>query len=166
MEKSKQSTIVLNVRDKPGTLIRIALVFSRRGYNIESLVVSTSQQKGFSIMTIVTTGDVSGLQNILKQLNKLVDVVSAHDRTDHDVVTRELSLIKLRYTQETRLHILSIANAFRCTVLDLDKECIIIEAHGSTDTIERLKNALEEFDVIEEISTGNVLISRSAEPTS
>ncbi len=162
----QQHTIVLHVRNRPGTLIRIALVFSRRGYNIESLVVSPTQNRSFSIMTIVITGNPEGLNNILKQLNKLIDVVHASDRTNQDVITRELSLIKIRYTEKTRLHILSIASAFQCDILDIDKESIIIEAHGSADTIERLKRVLEEFNIIEAISTGNVLISRSAEPTS
>ena len=98
----KQHNISLYVNNKPGVLIRIALVFARRGYNIDSLVVSGSNDPDFSRMTITATGDPDTLNLMLKQLNRLVDVVYAQDLTDLPVLKKELALFKVRNTDETR----------------------------------------------------------------
>jgi acetolactate synthase-1/3 small subunit len=100
-------TISLYVANKPGVLIRIALVFARRGYNIDSLVVSEGHDPSFSHMTISATGDRKTLDQILKQLNKLVDVVHAKDHTEDTVIEREMALVKIKCPAEKRAEVLS-----------------------------------------------------------
>jgi acetolactate synthase-1/3 small subunit len=161
----KKHVISLYVNNKPGALIRIALVFARRGYNIDSLVVSEGHDPAFSHMNITATGDEKTLQQILQQLNKLVDVVHAKDHTGDDIIQRELALIKLHCTADTRNEVLQIAHVFKCVAVNLTDTTITLEITGETEKIDALHRMLNHYGILEMVRTGNVLITRGEETT-
>jgi acetolactate synthase-1/3 small subunit len=161
----KKHVISLYVNNKPGALIRIALVFARRGYNIDSLVVSEGHDPAFSHMNITATGDEKTLQQILQQLNKLVDVVHAKDHTGDDIIQRELALIKLHCTADTRNEVLQIAHVFKCAAVNLTDTTITLEITGETEKIDALHRMLNHYGILEMVRTGNVLITRGEETT-
>ena len=169
MEQEKLSfrhTISLYVANKPGVLNRIALVFSRRGYNIDSLVVSESNDPDFSQMNIVASGDKETLDQILNQLNKLIDVVSAKDYSGEDVIQKELALIKILCPPDKRTEVLQISQAFRAETVDLTQETLTLQVTGKTEKIDALKTMLEPFGIREIVRTGKVLITRGNKRTS
>jgi acetolactate synthase-1/3 small subunit len=161
----KKHVISLYVNNKPGALIRIALVFARRGYNIDSLVVSEGHDPAFSHMNITATGDEKTLHQILQQLNKLVDVIHAKDHTGDDIVERELALIKLYCTADTRSEILQVAHVFKCDAVNLTDTTITLEVTGETEKIDALHRMLNQYGILEMVRTGNVLIARGEETT-
>ncbi|KGE73750.1 acetolactate synthase [Spirochaeta lutea] len=154
------------VANKPGVLIRIALVFARRGYNIDSLVVSESKDARYSTMNIVATGDELVLDQILKQLNKLVDVIRAHDRTEDDIIQKELALYKIQCTGESRMQVLQLAHAMGCETTDVSESTVILLAHGHSEQLDSISQILEQYGVIEMVRTGKVLMARGEELTS
>ena len=156
----KKHTISLYVANKPGVLIRIALVFARRGYNVDSLVVSPSADPDFSTMNIVASGDEKVLDQILKQLNKLIDVVHASDRTNDDVIHRELALIKVHCEPDMRGEVLQLAKALDCDTVDLGESSVTIETTGNSDKLDAVSRVFERYGVLEMIRTGKVLIAR------
>jgi acetolactate synthase-1/3 small subunit len=156
----RKHTISLYVANKPGVLIRIALVFARRGYNIDSLVVSPSADEHFSTMNIVASGDKKTLNQILKQLNKLIDVVHATDRTNDDVIHRELALIKITCDPDHRGEILQLAKALDCDTVDLGDGSVTIEATGTSEKLDAVSKVFERYGLLEMIRTGKVLIAR------
>ena len=158
-------TISLFVHNRPGVLVRVALVFSRRGYNIESLVVSPSASGGFSRMTITCSGPADVLHQIILQLDKLVDVIHAHDHTDDDAVTRELALFKVACTVEQRAEILQIAEVFRSKTIDITEETITVEATGTSEKMDALEKMLANFDLREMVRTGKVVMARGTQIT-
>lgn len=162
----KRHTISLFVANKPGVLIRISLVFARRGYNIDSLVVSSGSDPRFSTMNIVARGDAKVLDQILKQLNKLVDVVSAKDRTDEDIIQKELALFKVGCTGAPRFEVLQLAGSMECEVVEVSENAVILETVGDSERIDSVYKVLEGYGVIELVRTGKVLMSRGSEITS
>ena len=158
--------ISLYVSNQPGVLIRIALVFAKRGYNIDSLVVSTAEDPRFSRMNIVASGDKKTLEQILKQLNKLVDVISAKDHTGENIVERELSLIKVNCTTENRTEIVQIASAFNAKTIDLSEKTITFEVVGDSAKLDAFQKLMEKYEIDELVRTGKVIISRGMEHTS
>jgi len=162
----RKHTISLLVADKPGVLIRISLVFARRGFNIDSLVVSASKDPGFSIMNISAKGDAKTLVQIIKQLNKLVDVVSASDRTDDDILSQELALFKVRHSAENRAEILQLAGVIGCKTLDIAETAIVFQLSGSSDTIDGAITVFDPYGIIELMRTGKVLMTRGVKRTS
>lgn len=156
----KKHTLSLYVANKPGVLIRIALVFARRAYNVDSLVVSPSADPNFSRMNIVASGDEKVLDQIIKQLNKLVDVVHAADRTNDDVIHRELALIKIPCEPDMRREVLQLAKALDCDTVDLGERSVTIEVSGRTDKLDAVSRVFERYGVLEMIRTGKVLIAR------
>lgn len=161
----RKHTISLQVANRPGVLIRIALVFARRGYNIDSLVVSPSSDPAFSMMNIVATGDEKTLDQILKQLNKLIDVVHASDRTGEDIVQRELCLIKIGCSANDRGEILQLAHALKCEIVDLDDTSVTMQVHGSSEHLDSVNEVFSEYGVIELVRTGKVLMVRGNKHT-
>ena len=159
-------TLSLYVANKPGVLIRIALVFARRGYNIDSLVVSPSSDPDFSTMNIVASGDAKTLDQILKQLNKLVDVLHASDRTNDDVIHRELALMKVHCEPDMRGEILQLAKALDCDTVDLGERSVTIEAAGKTDKLDAVARVFRRYGVMELIRTGKILMARGETITS
>ena len=164
-QKPEKNTIGLLVNDQPGVLMRISPVFARRGYNIESLVVSSAHLPRTSRMTITCTGPDDVLHQIILQLNKLVDVVHAKDHTDDQAVTRELALFKVGCSVPERTEILQIAEAFRGKTVDISEETITIEATGTSDKMDALESLLGKFDLREMVRTGKVVMARGAHPT-
>lgn len=160
MPGMKKHTISLYVSNKPGVLIRIALVFARRGFNIDSLVVSAAHDPAFSRMTIVATGDESTFDQILKQLNKLVDVIEARDATLEDVVQRELALVKIRATPDTRSEVLQVASAFKSDVVDIGENTITIMTTGKAGKMDSINSVFDKYGVVEVVRSGKLLIGR------
>ena len=164
-QKPEKNTIGLLVNDQPGVLMRISQVFARRGYNIESLVVSPAHLPRTSRMTITCTGPDDVLHQIILQLNKLVDVVHAKNHTDDQAVTRELALFKVGCSVPERTEILQVAEAFRGKTVDISEETITIEATGTSDKMDALESLLGKFDLREMVRTGKVVMARGAHST-
>jgi acetolactate synthase-1/3 small subunit len=161
MENSMEKhTISLYVSNIPGILVRIALVFARRGYNIDSLVVSPAHDPAFSRMTIVAIGEKNTLDQILKQLNKLIDVVEAKDETGEEVVHREMALVKIRCSDETRSEVLQLANAFKGDVVDIGDTTVTFMTTGKTPKMEAINSVFDKYGVMEVVRSGKLLIAR------
>ena len=153
-------TLSVLVEDTPGVLARVAALFSRRGFNIESLAVGATEQKNMSRMTIVVSAEDSVLEQITKQLNKLINVIKIVEQDDDNAVARELALIKVRADASTRGQIIEAANLFRARVIDVSPESLIIEATGTPAKFEALLRVLEPYGVREIVQSGLVSLSR------
>ncbi len=158
-------TISLLVSNKPGVLTRIALVFARRGYNIDSLVVSQGQSAQFSRMNIEATGDERTLTLMLAQLNRLVDVIHAVDHVADNVVQRELALVKVTCRPEIRTQILQIADTFRSQAVDISDETMTFQITGQTTKVDAFQQMMKPFGIMELVRTGKVVMSRGTEST-
>lgn len=158
-------TISLLVRDAPGVLVRVAMVFSRRGYNIESLVVSPAARAGFSRMTVTCSGDPSILEQMIKQLAKLVDVVHALDHTTSDRFETEIALIKIRCAGNFRREVLEIAEHFNAKVVDYAGESVILRVYGDSDKLDAMVALFQEESVVELIRSGKIVMTRALEVT-
>ncbi len=158
MANDDKHTISLYVANKPGVLIRIALVFARRGYNIDSLVVSEGHDPSFSHMTISATGDRKTLSQILKQLNKLVDVVHAKDHTEDTVIEREMALVKIKCPSDKRAEVLQMAHVFECETIDLTEDTVTLQVTGETTKLDNVHTVFGSFGIMEMVRTGKVLI--------
>lgn len=161
----KKHSISLNVANKPGVLIRIALVFARRNYNIDSLVVSESADKNFSSMNITATGDPETLNLMLNQLNRLVDVVHAKEHSDENSLLRELALVKVRCTKEQRTDVLQIANVFKARNMDISDDTITFQVTGSSSKLDAFQELLTPYGIVELIRSGNLIMARGSETT-
>lgn len=155
----------LLVANRPGVLVRIALVFSRRGYNLDSLVVSPTLNPDFSRMNIVAHGNPEILVQIIKQLEKLVDVIQAKDHTGSTTVEKELALIKVKCKPEHRTEILQLCDHFKAVTIDMTETSMIIQITGNTDKIDAMKHLLDKFEVVEYIRTGKVIMLRGEDIT-
>ena len=158
-------TLSLYVNNKPGVLVRVALVFARRGFNIESLVVSAAAHGDFSRMTIACRGDRGQLEQIVKQLQKLVDVVHAVDHTGHQAYETEIALVKLQADLEGRNQILQIAEHFGAKVVDYGQESLMLRAYGSTEKLDAMIGLLQPCGLIELVRSGKILMARGLEAT-
>jgi len=152
------STLVLN---KPGVLQRVAGLFTRRGFNIDNITVGTSEQENMARMTIISKGDEKVLEQIIKQLNKLIDVVKVRDLDPENTVKRELCLIKIHATSEKkRSEVIQYANIFRGRIIDVSPETLTVEITGSPEKIEALIDLLRVFGIKQIARTGPTAISR------
>jgi acetolactate synthase-1/3 small subunit len=159
-------TLSLLTHDRPGVLVRVALIFSRRGYNIESLVVSPDvTAPGLSRMTITCRGDRDTLEQIIKQLAKLVDVIHAIDHTNEQAVEAEIGLIKLRCGIGERSEILEIAEHYKAKVVDEGPESLTLRVYGDSEKLDRLIRRLEPFVIAELVRSGKVLMAPGLTPT-
>ncbi|QQS04728.1 MAG: acetolactate synthase small subunit [Fibrobacterota bacterium] len=158
-------TISVLVRNKPGVLVRVALVFARRGYNIDSLVVSHVLDSEFSRMTITCSGDPATLDQIIKQLFKLIDVVRAIDHTGESVIEKEMALIKVKCPPENRTGLLQIAEHFKGTTVDFGHESLILQMAGGSDKIDHVLGLLQPFGIVDLVRTGKILMARGADKT-
>jgi acetolactate synthase-1/3 small subunit len=156
----KTHTLSVLVEDKPGVLARVAALFSRRGFNIESLAVGATEQKDMSRMTIVVSAEETPLEQITKQLNKLINVIKIIEQDDVDSVSRELALIKVRADAGTRGQVVEAANLFRANIIDVSPESLTVEATGNRGKIEALLRLLEPFGIREIAQSGMVSMSR------
>jgi acetolactate synthase-1/3 small subunit len=153
-------TLSVLVEDKPGVLARVASLFSRRGYNIQSLAVGATEQKNMSRMTIVVSVEESPLEQITKQLNKLVNVIKIVEQEDDNSVARELALIKVRADATTRSQVIEAVNLFRAKVVDVSNESLTIEATGTPGKLDALLRVLEPYGIRELVQSGVVSLSR------
>ena len=153
-------TLSVLVEDKPGVLARVASLFSRRGFNIQSLAVGATEQKDMSRMTIVVSVEDSPLEQITKQLNKLINVIKIVEQDDDNAVSRELALIKVRTDATTRSQVIEAVNLFRAKVVDVSNESLTIEATGTQEKIEALLRVLEPYGVREIVQSGVVSLAR------
>jgi acetolactate synthase-1/3 small subunit len=156
----EQHTISVLVENKFGVLARVAGLFSGRGYNIESLTVNTTQDPKLSRMTIVTTGDDAIIEQIDRQLNKLIDVLKVTDLTGGQFIERELALLKVTATRETRAEIIQIVEIFGGKIVTVHKNEIGIEISGTSVDIGNFIRLMGDFGIVEFARTGRVAISR------
>ncbi|MEA3298310.1 MAG: acetolactate synthase small subunit [Chloroflexota bacterium] len=153
-------TLVALVEDKPGVLNRISSLFRRRNFNIDSIAVGSSEQPGFSRMTVVVRGDSAEVEQVRKQLDKLVNVVRVSDITYVAIVTRELALIKVKATAATRSEIAQIIDIFRANIIDVAANSLTIEVTGAEEKVDSLIKLLRGFGIREVVRTGRVALTR------
>ncbi len=155
-------TLSVLVEDKPGVLARIAGLFSRRGYNIESLAVGPTDLPEVSRMTVVVDVEDSPLEHVTKQLNKLVNVIKIVELDPGASVQRELLLVKVRADLDTRSHVLETVQLFRAKVVDVAPDAVTVEATGSADKLDALLRVLEPFGIRELVQSGMVAMGRGS----
>ncbi len=161
MEEQQTHIISALVLHKPGVLQRVAGLFTRRGFNIESITVGTSEQEGIARMTIMAKGDGKVLEQITKQLNKLIEVIKVRDLEPENTVKRELCLIKVYSpTEKIRSEVIQYVNIFRGRVIDVSPETLTVEITGESDKIEALIDLVKGFGIKEIARTGPTAMSR------
>jgi len=160
-----QFAVSILVNNKPGVLVRLAQTFARRGYNIDSLVVSSAHDPHFSRITIVFQGESENVDQILRQLNKLVDVVHAIQHLSEESVDREMALFKVSVKPEGRAEVFQIIDVFRAKTVDITEESIIIETTGSSSKIDALENMLGSVGLLEMVRSGKLMMARGLQPT-
>jgi len=153
-------TIALIVENKAGVLVRIAGLFSRRGFNIDSLTVGATDNPDYSRMTITVEGDEVILEQVTKQLNKLVNVIRVSEMDPNESVDRELAIIKVAAKKEDRSEIMQIVSVFRAKIIDVSPRSLIIEVTGTNDKIEAMVRLLRQFGIKEMARTGRVSMVR------
>jgi acetolactate synthase I/III small subunit len=153
-------TLSVLVNDQPGVLARVASLFSRRGFNIESLAVGPTEVEGVSRMTIVVNVEELPLEQVTKQLNKLIDVIKIVELDSATSVQRELLLVKVKSDVETRSHIIETVQLFRARTVDVAMDAITIEATGARDKLEALLRMLEPYGIKELVQSGMVAVGR------
>ena len=156
MSKRERHTFVVYVEDKPGVLNRVASLFRRRAFNIESLTVGHAEMPNASRMTIVVETDRTGAHRIEANLYKLVNVIRVHDITHTPAVYRELAMIKVAATTDTRTNIIQLVDVFRARVVDVVSDSLVIEITGAEDKIEGLLEVLRPYGILELVRTGRV----------
>jgi acetolactate synthase-1/3 small subunit len=159
-EMQKKTTLSLLVGNEPGVLARIAGLFSGRGFNIESLCVAETNEPNISRVTLVTKGDRNILEQIKKQLNKLIDVIKVLDFTGTPFVQRELALIKVRAKPEYRAEILRMVDIFRSRIIDVSSEHYTVEVTGDDAKIAAFLELLKPFGIKEIARTGAIALGR------
>jgi len=157
-----QHTISVLVENEFGVLSRVAGLFSGRGFNIDSVTVAPTNEEGMSRMTIVTRGDEQILEQINKQLNKLIDVIKVIDFTDGSGVERELALVKVTAEDESRAEVLRIVDIFRAKIIDVTPKSYTIESTGNPVKIDAILDLLRPLGLKELVRTGAVAIGRGA----
>jgi acetolactate synthase-1/3 small subunit len=157
----EKHTISLLVDNQPGVLARIAGMFSGRGYNIESLSVAATMDPLVSRITVVTSGDQLIIEQINKQLNKLVNVLKVHDLTQTDFVERQMALVKIRARPPQKAEILRLVDIFRCKVVDVSSTHYTVEVTGTEDKLEAFLNLLKPMGIKEIARTGSIALSRN-----
>ncbi len=153
-------TLAVLVENKSGVLSRVASLFSRRGYNIDSLAVGVTEDPEISRMTIVVHGDDHVLEQVTKQLNKLVDVIKVSDIGGDEAVERELALIKVAADVSTRAEIIQIADIFRARIVDVAPKSMTVEVTGDETKIEAIEKLLRQFGIKEMARTGKIALVR------
>lgn len=156
----KKHTLSVTVENRPGVLTRVTTLFRRRGYNIESLTVGATEDPSISRITIVVCGDDKVIEQVTKQLYKLIDVIKIIDITDERAVERELVLIKVKADHNIRAEIVQIVDIFRGRIVDIGGTTLIIEATGDSGKIDAIEDSLRPFGILELVRTGKVAMVR------
>ncbi|GEE03603.1 acetolactate synthase small subunit [Gordonia spumicola] len=157
---STTHTLSVLVEDRPGVLARVSGLFSRRGFNIESLAVGPTELKGISRMTIMVTVDDFPLEQVTKQLNKLINVIKIVEQEPSNSVSRELMMIKVRSDAANRGEIIDVVNLFRAKVIDVSPESVTVEATGTSEKLEALLKMLDPYGIREIAQSGGVTLGR------
>ncbi|HET6456741.1 MAG TPA: acetolactate synthase small subunit [Armatimonadota bacterium] len=157
-----QHTITALVENKPGVLARVSGLFARRGFNIESLAVSITDDVTVSRMTIVVEGDDTVLEQITKQLHKLIDVIKVEDYQGMPIVQRELAMIKVNAEAPARPDIMQIVNIFRAKIIDISDKTFTVEVTGSVDKVNAIEEMLKPYGIRELVRTGRIAMMRGA----
>ena len=155
-------TISVTVENKFGVLARVSGLFSSRGYNIDSLAVGETENPAVSRMTIVVKGDDRILEQVMKQLNKLIDVIDVTDLKTGSYVSRELMLMKINCAGRKRTEVLEIANVFRAKAIDISHESVILLVTGTEEKVQAIKQLMKPFGILELTRTGKVAMLREA----
>lgn len=155
-------TLSVLVENKPGVLARVAALFSRRGFNIDSLAVGETERPEISRMTIVVSVEGLPLEQVTKQLNKLINVLKIVELEPEATVERELIMVKVRADLETRSHVLETVNLFRAKVVDVAPDTVTIEATGTRGKLDALLKVLEQFGIKELVGSGMVAVGRGS----
>jgi acetolactate synthase I/III small subunit len=157
-------TFAVYVEDKPGVLNRIASLFRRRAFNIDSLTVGHTETEGVSRMTIVCDADETSARRIEANVYKLVNVLRVDDLSQLSSVDRELAMVKVSATSENRAQVMQLADVFRARVVDVSPESLIVETTGTEEKIDRLLDVLRPYGVLEMVRTGRVAMARGTRP--
>ncbi|MEE8346675.1 MAG: acetolactate synthase small subunit [Dehalococcoidia bacterium] len=157
----KKHTIIALVEDRPGVLNRIASKWRQRGFNIESLAVGHSEVQGLSRMTFVVDASTDAEQ-VVKQVDKLIEVVNIRDISAEEMVSRELALIKVRVDAGNRSHIIEIVDLFRANIVDVSPESVTVEVTGDEGKVDAILELLQDYAVIELVRTGRVAMLRGS----
>nr|MBR9809741.1 acetolactate synthase small subunit [bacterium] len=163
--RGASNTLSILVNNSPGVLMRICQVFSRRAYNIDSLVVSEGRTGAFSRMTIDISGNPEGLEQIIKQVNKLIDVIHCFEHTAENSVVREMLLVKIIADKDERSAALQVIEHFAGKTVDMSPNSMIAMFTGTTSKIDAVVLMLGQFEVIETIRTGKVVVARGSQAT-
>jgi acetolactate synthase-1/3 small subunit len=155
-------TIVALVQNRPGVLNRIASKWRQRGFNIESLAVGHSEIPGLSRMTFTVDGNTTDVDQVAKQMDKLIEVVKVSDLTEHDIVHRELALVKVSADPEERDRIIDIVEVFRAKIVDVSPNSLVIEVTGTEDKVDAILEMLRPYKINELVRTGRVAMTRGA----
>src|SRR5512136_2505552 len=155
-------TLAILVENKPGVLTRVAGLFSRRGFNIESLAVGVTENPDTSRITIVVSGDDHILEQVEKQLNKLIDVIRVSDIPAEESVNRELALIKVGVDSSTRAEVMQIVDIFRAKIVDVGIKSLVVEVTGDESKINAIEQLLRQFGIKEMVRTGKIAMNRGA----
>lgn len=161
MSTSRHVLSVL-VENRPGVLTRVASMFARRNYNIHSLAVGPTEDERVSRLTVVVGAEAVQLEQIIKQLNKLVHVLKIIELDQEATVQREMQLVKVTTTPQTRSQVIDIVEVFRANVIDVDHDALIVEAAGSPEKLEALLNMLLPYGVREIVRSGTIALSRGS----
>ncbi len=153
-------TISVLVEDKPGVLTRVAGLFAARGFNIDSLAVGATETPGVSRMTIVVNVEMKPLEQVTKQLNKLINIIKILEHEPGSAVERELMLVKVRASGDARARVMEIAEVFRVNIVDVTHATLTLEATGKPDKLQALLELVEDFGIVELSRTGRIALAR------
>ncbi len=156
-------TIAVIVNNRPGVLSRVSNLFSRRAFNIESLAVGTTEDESISRITLVASGDESVLEQIIKQLYKLIDVIRVYDLPAVASVERELALIKVNATSEDRSEIMQVVDIFRGRIVNVSENSVIVEITGDEGKVLGIERLLKKFGIKELVRTGKISLARGSQ---
>lgn len=165
MKRQRQRILAVLVENRAGVLSRVAGMFSRRGFNIDSIAVGQAEDPRYARMTIVVRGDEDDVEQVTKQLHKIIDVIRVSDLTDDDMVERELVLVKVSAGSENRAEILQIVDIFRARIIDVSERSLIVEATGDSGKVDAMVNMLRPFGIKELVRTGRVAMARGTQAT-
>lgn len=156
-------TLSVIVQDESGVLSRISSLFARRGFNIQSLAVGPSEKKGLSRITMIVNGDNRTIEQLTKQLDKLINILEVQDITDIPCVERELILVKIYIAQNSLSYIMDISNIFRAKIVDVSNEYVIIEMTGDPGKIIAFQKLLDNYTIIQVARTGKIALVRESQ---
>ena len=155
-----QHTLVALVEDKPGVLNRMVSLFRRRGFNIDSIAVGTSETPSLSRVTLVVNGSTTVVEQVRKQLDKIIDVVRVSEISGDSMVNRELALVKVKANSTNRSEIMQIVDIFRANIVDVSADSLTVEVTGDEDKLDSLFNLLRSFGIKELARTGRIAMAR------